>query len=149
MRKVFRSRLPNERDVLTQVRAIAKRYNVAAPRVEFWERGDAKCEPDGVLYLPKPEWVEIVQPDIRHPVYWMLTAHEVSHYIASVLGKVNPQHNNGFYAVLLAITLVWQLPLDAMWDEEYDYIPRALERGMRAAGEVLEATLMAGANALP
>lgn len=148
MRKIFRNPLPSEVAVQREVRQLAKRYNVPVPRVEFWEQGDGKCEPGGPIYLPKPSWVSEVQPDIRHPVYWLLVAHETAHYIAAELGKVGPQHNNGFYAVLLCITLVWGLPLSAMESEEMSYMPKSLMRGLRAAGGVLEAALIEGASVL-
>lgn len=152
MRRVFQNP-PSEKAVRREVKALAKRYGLPAPRVEFWEQGNAVCDYSvpggGVLRLPQPEWAWEHQPDLKPETYWLLVAHEAAHYIAASLQRTGPSHNNVMYTVLLAVVAVWSLPLSSMYFEERDYLPAALERGMRAAGEIIEAALIDATTSVP
>ena len=92
------------------------------------------------MWIPEPDWALEYQPDLTGTTYWLLVAHEVSHYISDKYHS-EPFHGPIMYAMLITVVLMWDLPLDRFYVEEHSYCPSAFRASRRLVGNLLARNL--------
>lgn len=140
MKKVYGEFPSQQKTVLREVSALSRYLGVEPPLIKFWSRGDAKYETDKrLITIPDLNWME---EHTECPVqeYWTVLFHEFAHYLDHVWHG-NAGHTPTMYAILVALSLYTDLPLNAFYDDEHSYKPVAFRRGRIRAGKMLLGSL--------
>lgn len=136
---IYRRFPVNEREVEKHLGRLSRGLQVSPPKVAGWWSANAQYDPETqTLKIPSNKFCEKYDPDIvgDYNRYWGLVLHEYAHYLEHVwLDEVG--HSPAMYAIALGLAMREGIPLDDFVHYENSYLPGALKRGMKAAGDAI------------
>lgn len=136
MRNVYRS-VPSEKVLRKELARLSKDLGVVVPAVNAWSRGDGRYDYETLtLNIPNQEWQERYHPDCPASTYWGVVLHEYAHHLDHLWCN-GSGHTPEMYALLTALILREDLPMDAYFQDEERYKPQSFHRGRRIAGTAI------------